>query len=126
MTNVPPEYLSNDYGFTAVDEIDIPQSTQESQTEVEALNLQRYMETKFDDLAAKLDAISYSINHNTNEHSAVLSEAEYKDKIKRLEAIIVPLFNNLLKTADKAYIYWPDRRNIIQAQMDAVLAITRG
>lgn len=123
MTNVPPEYLSNDYGFTAVDEIDLPQST--NQTEAETLNLQRYMESKFDDLASKLDAISYSITHNTNEHSAVLSEVEYKDKIKRLEAIIVPLLNNLLKTSDKSYIYWPNRRNAIQAQIDAVLAITR-
>jgi hypothetical protein len=53
-------------------------------------------------------------------------EQELADKIKTLEAIIVPLLNNLIKTADKAYIHWPNRKDKCQEMLDKVLKTTRG
>jgi hypothetical protein len=53
-------------------------------------------------------------------------EQELADKVKTLEAIIVPLLNNLIKTADKAYIHWPNRKEKCQEMLDKVLKTTRG
>jgi hypothetical protein len=38
----------------------------------------------------------------------------------------MPLLVNLLKTADKEYIHWPNRATQVQSTIDKVLAITRG
>jgi len=53
-------------------------------------------------------------------------EQELQHKIKVLESIIVPLLNNLIKTADKAYIHWPNRKDKCQEMLDKVLKTTRG
>ena len=53
-------------------------------------------------------------------------EQELQQKIKTLEAIIVPLLNNLIKTSDKAYIHLPNRKDKCQEMLDKVLKTTRG
>ena len=53
-------------------------------------------------------------------------EQELADKIKTLEAIIVPLLNNLIKTSDRAYIHWPNRKEKCTEMLDLVLKTTRG
>ena len=53
-------------------------------------------------------------------------EEELAHKIKILESIIVPLLNNLIKTADKEYIFWPKRTEKCQEMLDKVLRTTRG
>jgi hypothetical protein len=53
-------------------------------------------------------------------------EEELAHKIKVLESIIVPLLNNLIKTAEKDYIYWPNRTEKCQEMLDKVLRTTRG
>jgi hypothetical protein len=55
-----------------------------------------------------------------------VKEQELALKVKTLEAIIVPLLNNLIKTADKEYIYWPDRKEKCQEMLEKVLKTTRG
>jgi hypothetical protein len=40
--------------------------------------------------------------------------------------LIMPLLVNLLKTADKEYIHWPNREAQVKSTIDKVLAITRG
>ena len=54
------------------------------------------------------------------------TESEVKDKLTDVEKLIMPLLVNLLKTADKDYIHWPNRKEKIQSQIDKLLAITRG
>jgi predicted small metal-binding protein len=63
-----------------------------------------------------------------NEKHQALTEKEQElaEKIKTLEAIIVPLLNNLIKTADKAYIHWPNRKDKCQEMLEKVLKTTRG
>lgn len=48
-----------------------------------------------------------------------------KGNIHTLEQIIVPLLLNLIKTANSAYIHWPNRAPACQGYLDKVLAITR-
>ncbi len=123
--NIPAEYLGHDYGFTAVDETEFARLSTppvEMPPSLPADILEKILdrlESKIDDLNLKFDDIQSA-------ETVKVTSDEFGIKIRKLEAIIVPLLNNLLKTADKEYIYWPNRREILQKQLDAVLLITRG
>lgn len=117
---VPAEYLSLDYGFSAVDETAI-RKTDVIDTPVESTSSADILR-----IEEKIDALTSLVFRLEERGDENVTEAQLKDKIRKLEAIIVPLLNNLLKTADKEYILWPNRGPIVQKQLDAVLAITRG
>ena len=117
---VPAEYLSLDYGFSAVDETAI-RKTDVIDTPVESTSSADILR-----IEEKIDALTSLVFRLEERGDENATEAQLKDKIRKLEAIIVPLLNNLLKTADKEYILWPNRGPIVQKQLDAVLAITRG
>jgi hypothetical protein len=118
---VPAEYLSYDFGFSAIDESEVLKRNQSDEPmEIPGMSDDiRRIEEKIDSLTN----LMYKFGDNFDEN---VSDTELKNKIKQLEAIIVPLLNNLLKTADKEYIYWPNRRDTVQKQLDKVLEITRG
>tara|TARA_B100000029_G_scaffold391970_1_gene388931 strand:- start:2085 stop:2822 length:738 start_codon:yes stop_codon:yes gene_type:complete len=51
---------------------------------------------------------------------------EYKTKkLKALEKLIIPLLRNLKSNPDKAYIHWPGRAPVLDAQISKILALTR-
>jgi hypothetical protein len=72
--------------------------------------------------------IKHDVLQELNAKDQALSEKEQElaQKIKVLESIIVPLLNNLIKTADKAYIHWPNRKEKCQEMLEKVLKTTRG
>ena len=51
---------------------------------------------------------------------------EYKARLEQVEKLIMPFLSNLLKTADKPYINWPNRKPILEAQIQKILTLTRG
>ena len=51
---------------------------------------------------------------------------EYKARLEQVEKLIMPFLSNLLKTADKPYITWPNRKPILEAQIQKILTLTRG
>ncbi len=53
------------------------------------------------------------------------ASAAMTNKLQQLEDLILPLLYNLQKNSDKATIHWPNRREVIQKQIDKILAITR-
>jgi hypothetical protein len=64
------------------------------------------------------------------EYNSVINESEqtveaYKAKLKELEKLIVPFLVKLIKTSDKEYIYWPNRKAPIEAQIEKILKLTR-
>ena len=66
-----------------------------------------------------------------NEYQAVIAEKdetveEYKQRLEQVEKIILPFLNKLLKTADQAVIKWPNRKPVIEAQIQKILNLTRG
>jgi hypothetical protein len=63
---------------------------------------------------------------NAKDQALTEKEEELQEKIKVLESMIVPLLNNLIKTSDKAYIYWPNRKDKCQEMLEKVLKTTRG
>ena len=65
------------------------------------------------------------------EYNAVIAQKdetveEYKARLQQVEKIIMPFLTNLLKTADKPYINWPNRKPILEAQIQKILTLTRG
>jgi hypothetical protein len=51
---------------------------------------------------------------------------EFKTKkLKSIERLILPLLKNLKSNPNKAYIHWPNRSAIIDAQISKILSITR-
>lgn len=115
---VPAEYLTLDYGFSAVDETEVARNGVPPVEPSSSSDVQR-LEEKID----ALTSLVFKLEERGNEEQ---SEAELQAKIRQLEAIIVPLLNNLLKTSEKEYIYWPNRKDAVQKQLDKVLEITRG
>lgn len=99
--NLPKEYLnlSNDFGFTAVDEEEVVEPII---TDVKSATSEDF-ETR---LTQVID------NHAV--------------KLNEVEKLIIPLLMNLLKDADtKEYIKWPNRRPVIEKQIEKILSITR-
>ena len=50
---------------------------------------------------------------------------EQKEKYTQLEKLIIPLLIKLAKSPE-AYIHWPNRAQVIEAQVKKIIAITRG
>jgi hypothetical protein len=49
----------------------------------------------------------------------------YKTKLAEVEKMIIPFLTKLLKTADKEYIYWPNRKPVIESQIQKIIKLTR-
>jgi len=128
---IPTEYNDLfDFGFTAVE-------SEESIVEKPVVNTAPMV----DGLSAVEDKVSIILNKidyleeiikagaGTNNFDIdaykLLVEKDVNDKLKKVEALIMPLLANLLKNPDKDYIKWPNRKPIIEAQISKLLAITR-
>jgi CRISPR/Cas system CMR-associated protein Cmr1 (group 7 of RAMP superfamily) len=65
------------------------------------------------------------------DYNAVINEKadtveEYQQRLDQVEKLVLPFFTKLLKTADKEYIYWPNRKALVEAQIQKILQLTRG
>jgi hypothetical protein len=86
--------------------------------------------TKIIDEYEKTDDFGFSAV-SEEEYNAVISEKadtveEYKERLEQVEKLVLPFFTKLLKTADKEYIYWPNRKTLVESQIQKILTLTRG
>ena len=98
-------FTTVDFGFTAVD-ADAVEGNETDGTQ-SSESLQR--------LEGKVDSLI----------SSAVTESVYRDKFGDIEALIIPLLYNLKKNPDKEYIYWPNREEKLQEQIDRIISITR-
>ena len=66
-----------------------------------------------------------------DEFNAVIAEKEetaeeYKQRLQQVEKIILPFLTRLLQTADQPIIKWPNRKPVLEAQIQKILNLTRG
>ena len=129
---IPTEYNDLfDFGFTAVE-------SEESIVEKPVVNTAPMVdglsavENKVSIILNKIDYLeeiikaSAGVNNNFDiDAYKALVEKDVNDKLKKVEALIMPLFANLLKNPDKDFIKWPNRKPIIEAQIQKILDITR-
>jgi|TARA_B100001996_G_C18584437_1_gene563609 hypothetical protein len=134
----------NDFGFTAVDQDELKTKTGEDASigkevaeKLEAVaksSAGQANSAQIDELDSKLDLLTKLVGKSLNElddHKDNLTqidsnkELDYKDRLIECEKLILPLLQNLMKNEDKEYIYWPNRKAIIQSQIDRLQKITQ-
>ena len=118
--------MNYDFGFTTVDEDEV----QEFETAVQervakaAGHETGALEAKMDKLLKlREDDSSYQLLFE--KRKAELEEV-YKDQMKKVEKLILPLLHNLMKNPENEYIKWPGRTEIVQKQINKIVSITRG
>jgi hypothetical protein len=65
------------------------------------------------------------------EYNSVIAEKqetveEYKERLIQVEKIVLPFLMQLIKTSDQPIIKWPNRKPILEAQVQKILNLTRG
>ena len=134
MRQIPQEYLAfrkeDDFGFSAIDESEVnrvvdPNTLQETVIVRESIVQSSESLSRVEE---KLDAMLTLYNQGKLGLDAERQNmsAEVKASLKTLEQLIIPLLVNLMKNPEKEYIYWPNRTDKIQDQIDKILALTRG
>ncbi len=64
------------------------------------------------------------------EYNAVVNKTaetadDYKTRLTEVEKMIIPFLQKLHSTGEKEYIYWPNRKPIIEKQIERILKLTR-
>lgn len=81
---------------------------------------------EFDDA----DDFGFSAVSEEEYNSAITEKEEtvedYRKRLEEVEKIILPFLNKLLKTADQPIIKWPNRKEILEKQIEKILSLTRG
>jgi hypothetical protein len=120
---------SFDWGFTTASADEVDQGKQQSEAINKVVQGSDNLQQQLSGLDAKLEQV-LSISNQQNAERLQAKELEMEalnqDKFTKLEKMILPLLQNLAKSSDEPYIYWPKRKEIIQQQMERILKITRG
>lgn len=129
---IPLEYDSNvDFGFSATDDYTPEVEVQQTQQEVASIGEQlQPILTTLDEIQTKIDNLENILEAGITEKFDIdgykeLVKADTLHKLKEVEALIMPLLVNLLKHPERDTIKWPNRKEIIEKQIEKILAITR-
>jgi len=86
----------------------------------------------FDKLAQEFDIeddFGFSAVSEAEYNSVVNKTAEtaedYKARLTEVEKMIIPFLTKLHSTGDKEYIYWPNRKPLIEKQIERILKLTK-
>jgi hypothetical protein len=132
-SNIPSEYLTGawDFGFSAVSDPDAseppPPSPAPEAITAPVLDKITILESKIDDLLNMVERIEQAATPelDTEEYKGLIQK-DVEEKLKKVEAMVMPLLMNLLKDAEtKEYIRWPNRKVTIETFIEKFLAITR-
>jgi hypothetical protein len=110
---------SYDFGFTFED------SDNSVTPPVVNTGFQDELLSKINLLESKLEELTVGDTTQMLEEHKKLLTAEANSKLKEVENLILPLLYNLQKNPDKEYIHWPNRKDIIQKQIDRIIKVTR-
>jgi len=118
--------MNYDFGFTTVDEDEVQEFETAVQEKVAKATQQEtgVLESKMDKLLKlREDDASYQVLFEKRKAEL---ETIYKDQMRKVERLILPLLHNLMKNPENEYIKWPGRTEIVQKQINKIVAITRG
>ncbi|SVA80629.1 uncharacterized protein METZ01_LOCUS133483 [marine metagenome] len=107
-----------DFGFNTVDEAEVTEYESEIKSRVADAGgvASGELESKIDKLIA--------IREGDETQLDVLKK-EHKNDLLKVEKMIMPLLYNLMKNPEDVYIKWPNRKEIIQKQINKIVAVTR-
>ena len=108
-----------DFGFNTVDEAEVTEYETEIKSRVADQGgvIPSGLEEKIDMLIELRQG---------DETQLDILKKEHKNNLLKVEKMIMPLLYNLMKNPEDIYIKWPNRKEIIQKQINRIVAITRG
>lgn len=89
---------------------------------LEAQNILKQYEIQDDDFG--FSAVSED-EYNEVINKTAQTADDYKERLQEIEKLIIPFLQKLYATADKEYIYWPNRKPVIENQINKILKLTR-
>ena len=128
MSNIPSEYSNIDFGFSAIDEATFKANQEDAEStppSIDENDLTRVVLNALSPIEDKLDSLLLKKKIH-DEDEVKFAVGEINEKVMDMEKLIMPILVNLLKTAEKEYIHWPNREEQVQSMIDKVLAISRG
>ena len=138
-----------DWGFTSVKEKPSEEQSKQTETVVKqtadstakavSSDLVNRLESKLDKVLSSINATKTAVNEKNQTELDIAKKQmddeydlrkdnlgkEQKAKFAQLEKLIIPLLIKLAKSPE-AYIHWPNRAQVIEAQVKKIIAITRG
>ena len=108
-----------DFGFSTVDEDEVKEFESEVKSRVadETASVSAGLEDKINKLLQAREGDTGRVEE---------LEKKRKEDLLKVEKIIMPLLNNLMKNPDNEYIKWPNRKSVIEKQIKKIVAVTRG
>ena len=119
------DFENFDFGFSSVseEEVKVAKGKQEqveqkvTETAQTTVNLEKNLDT--------LTNLIQSRNSEDLETKKAELYSKYQEQMKSVEKLTLPLLYNLLKSADEAYIHWPNRKEMLENQIRKILEVTR-
>ncbi len=141
--------MDGDWGFTSVKEKPSEEQSKQTETVVKqtaegtakavSSDIVNRLESKLDKVLSTINATKSAVNEKNQTELDIAKKQmddeydlrkdnlgkEQKAKFAQLEKLIIPLLIKLAKSPE-AYIHWPNRAQVIEAQVKKIIAITRG
>ena len=138
-----------DWGFTSVKEKPSDEQSKQTETVVKqtadstakavSSDIVSKLDNKLDKLLSLVGSTKTAVNEKNQTELDIAKKQmddeydlrkdnlgqEQKEKYAKLEKLIIPLLIKLAKSPE-AYIHWPNRAQVIEAQVKKIIAITRG
>ena len=138
-----------DWGFTSVKEKPSEEQSKQTETVVKqtadstakavSSDIVNRLDSKLDKVLSLINSTKSALNEKNQTELDIAKKQmddEYdlrkdnlgkdmKEKFTQLEKLIIPLLIKLAKSPE-AYIHWPNRAQVIEAQVKKIIAITRG
>ena len=138
-----------DWGFTSVKEKPSEEQSKQTETVVKqtadstakavSSDIVNRLDSKLDKVLSLINSTKSAVNEKNQTELDIAKKQmddEYdlrkdnlgkqqKEKYAQLEKLIIPLLIKLAKSPE-AYIHWPNRAQVIEAQVKKIIAITRG
>ena len=117
----------NDFGFSTVSETDFTATAKEPETKVVEAAVAEAKAGQIKEVEGTVNKIWNLLDYHyedIDKHKDKLNK-EYEIKMKIVEDMIVPLLNNLAKSSTNEYIFWPNRREILEKQIEKITEHTR-
>tara|TARA_Y100000782_G_C10083705_1_gene223126 strand:+ start:314 stop:694 length:381 start_codon:yes stop_codon:yes gene_type:complete len=118
--NFDEEYANSfDFGFNTVDEAEVT----DFETQVKARVADTVTNVDTTQLETKIDALIQL--RQGDETQVSIAQKQHKEDLIKVEKLIMPLLYNLMKNPDDVYIKWPNRKDVIQKQINKIVGVTR-
>ena len=121
----------NYFGFSTVseDEYKAQQTTQVDTAKEVVSTATASMKPELEKIESKISGLTDSMRVLSDEMTDRKEELNDKwgTRMNEVEGLILPLLQNLAKDGEKReWIRWPNRTDILNKQIDAIKAVTRG